>query len=219
MKKLAALAAVATATIAMADGAQAAAPSSIKFYDLASSGPSQGVAFGQLFSKKGSCVAGRKFKLVVRTNVGRPKTVDKGTTSEEGALSALVTTTDLTGITDINFVAAKTKKCGKASAPLTIGPIAAGRAAATTVDIVGAAGIEKDGAFAGTVGSGKSSCRSNRKVKLFRNGKVLDTGVTTQRGSWALHVTRKETSAGATFKVTAAATKQCKAGKDVIAPT
>ena len=213
MRKFTAIAVVLGALLAFAGSAEAkaGAPGTVAIYDSSEISATKGIFWGQILSPRASCQNERKFKFVVTGPTGKT-TIDKGKTSAEGGLSALVRIDDLTGVTGASFIVAKTTKCAKAVGSVMSAKLAAMRAASTDVEIVGVDGDGDDGAFGGFVKSSKA-CKANRKVALLRNGNEIDNGTTTTAGSYSLHVTAGEFSPSNSFKVVVKKTSKCAGAK------
>ena len=220
MKKLFACVAVAAMILAAAGTAEAKAPAkgAISLYGLYFPTSERFVLpYGELLSSK-VCDGKRKFKLVA---VKGPKstTVDKGTTSRDGGLSALVHGDDTAGVDDLVFIVAKTKACAKVTLSIT----ETGRAVATDGVARAANSIVKfldfsyrgpDGMFAGTVEAARRKCVGNRKVELLLGNKVLDSAKTTGDGTWALHITKAEANTSRKIQAVVGRTSECSGGKE-----
>ncbi|MFN8112741.1 MAG: hypothetical protein U0R51_06030 [Solirubrobacterales bacterium] len=216
MKRLTAIVIAIAATLAFASSASAKGfiADSVAIYDSTEISASKGIFWGQLLTGNTACAGQRKFKFVAKGSSGSA-TLDKGRTSAEGGLSALVTTSDLMGATQASFVVAKSGKCGKVVGSIQFARQAASRAAGTAVSIAGVDGDGDDGAIGGFVKSSKGSCKANRKVKLLRNGRPIDKGTTTTHGAWSLHVTKAEFNPSNEFKVVVNKTSKCAGAKTV----
>lgn len=161
-------------------------------------------ATGGTESPKAACVGNRSFKLVLVSSKGKKKVVDTGRSSDDGALSGLVTKKDAEGAESAKLVITKTSACAKGSAtvsPAVVLPRAKG--ADSEVIIAGLGSSQSDGTFAGVVDSPKAACRTNRKLKLTGGGDLLDKGTTTEGGTWGLHITETEFFTAGPLKVTA----------------
>jgi len=173
--------------------------------------------YGQLRSSK-ACDGDRKFKLV---GIKGPKstTVDKGTTSRDGGLSAFVRGDDTAGVDDLVFIVAKTKACAKVKLSITeAGREVAGngvaRAAGSIVQFLDFSYLGTDGMFAGTVESTSRKCVGDRKIKLLLGNKVLDSTRTTADGTWALHITKAESKVSRKIQAVVERTSGCSGGKE-----
>jgi len=223
MKKLVALTIVGLAALALASSAEArgAAPTEVSTYRGQEFSATRGIVWGQVFSDKASCVSGRKYKLVAFADIGttrraKPTVVDTGRASKEGSIAGVVKLSEVGPGTTLALITPKTSKCGGAGDPLD--PVVArAKPAKSDVQIVGVDGSGKDGAFAGVVTADSGKCLANRKVKMISGGKTLDTGTTSKRGAWALHLTAHESDSIITLKVSVKATSKCAGGSDVFA--
>jgi hypothetical protein len=211
--------AVAAMSLAAAGTAEAKAPAkgAISLYGLYFPASERFVLpYGQLFSSK-ACDGNRKFKLV---GVKGPKstTVDKGTTSRDGGLSAFVNGNDTAGLDDLVFIVAKTKACAKVTLSITetgreVAVNGAARAANSIVQFLDFSYLRTDGMFAGTVESASRKCVGNRKIELLLGNKVVDSTKSTGDGTWALHITKAEANTSRKLQAVVARTSACSGGK------
>ena len=219
MKKLAACVAAAAMMLAAAGTAEAKAPAkgAISLYGLYFPASERFVLpYGQLFSSK-ACDGDRKFRLV---GVKGPKstTVDKGKTSRDGGLSALVHGDDTAGVDDLVFIVAKTKACAKVALSITetgreVAVDGVARAADSIVQFLDFSYRGTDGMFAGTVESTSRKCEGNRTIQLLLGNKVLDSTKTTADGTWALHMTKAEAKISRKLQAVVERTSECSGGK------
>jgi hypothetical protein len=154
------------------------------------------VSFGQLSSKKRSCVSDRKYEAIVSSN-GRRTVIDRGRTSDEGALSAFVTVSDFPNDREDAFLSvAKSKKCAKVTGPLFPEPVpvrAERRLTPSLIDVIGVFNRGDDAVVGGFIDTTKPECRKKRKIKLVVGSKTTDVGATTPTdGTFALHLRSKE---------------------------
>ncbi len=214
MRKLLIFGVAAIAALAFAGNAQAATSTSVSVYDdVQFGGTGFFVAFGQVFSRKDSCSANRKVKLVAKKN-GKEKVLDVGRSSADGAISGGYLSDRAAGAA-LRFVAPKTTRCDSASAGVveemrSLAPQKR-KATGTAVAVLGANGDKQNGAFAGLIllsqGSGKlrgmpvPKCFADRRVSLYGDGKVLDHGKTSRNGTWAQHLTLSESRSISEYKV------------------
>ena len=220
MKKLVACIAVAAVSLAAAGTAEANPPAKgvISLYDVyVPTNESSALPFGQLLSTK-ACEGNRKFKLV-GVNGSKSTTIDKGKTSRDGGLSAIVHGRDSADFTDVVFIVAKTKACAQATFSFRkmskeVAEKAAAKAANSIVQFLDVASRGTDGMFAGTVESPSHECASNRKIKLLLGDKVLDTTTTTASRTWALHITKAESKMPGKIRAVVEKGSECAGGKD-----
>jgi hypothetical protein len=140
---------------------------------------------------------------------GKRKVVDRGLSSAEGAVAGYFRSRDLVGADDGVFVARRSKGCprirGSFRDALEPEPEVAARdrfPSETEVGIVGAEGVDPDGAFSGILSvTPRAECFDGRRVRLVVNGRTLDAGTTTENGGWALHITSAEYARNTTFRV------------------
>jgi hypothetical protein len=201
------LTAATVATICLAFASDAAAADRLQVYDLRDIPDSTGLASGQILSSKGMCAQKRRFKLVA-LRAGKRKVLDHGLSSREGAVSGYFRDRDLRGADDGVFVANRTKRCPRLSGSLRDWSEGAERlerdhgSSKTAVFIVSVNGVDEDGAFGGILSATpRADCFRGRKMRLIADGKVLDKGITTANGAWALHVTQTEFDTTELFRV------------------
>ncbi len=213
MRKVAAIGIAAIATLAFATTAEAKTSTTVRPYnDVEFSDTGFHVAFGQVFSNKQSCAANRKVKLVA-VKGGKSKVVGSGVSTDEGAISGGYLKSRV-GNAQIRLVAPKTKKCGADSAVVEAdpNPPVTRRANETLPAVLDVDGKGNDGAFAGLIllqqplkgqrGSAPPrQCFVGRKISLYGDGEQLDHGVTSNRGTFALHVTNSEFNTVSQFKI------------------
>ena len=220
MKKLVACIAVAAMSLAAAGTAEAKAPAkgAISLYGLYFPASERFVLpYGQLISSK-ACEGKRKFKLV-GVNGSKSTTVDKGTTSRDGGLSAFVHGDDTAGLDDLVFIVAKTKACAKVTLSITetgreVAVNGVARAANSIVQFLDFSYRGPDGMFAGTVEAASRKCVGNRKIELLLGNKVLDSTKTTMDGTWALHITKAEAQSSRKLQAVVERTSECSGGKE-----
>ncbi len=200
--------------------AKAPAKTNIAVYGGAEYSATRGVVFGQVFAGKSSCVAKRKFKLVV-TDGGKSKVVDSGKASTEGGIGGSVKVSEFTETSEFSLVTPKTSSCKQASASFDSGATklsARPKPSKSRVIVAGVDGQDSDGAVAGAVTSGNGKCVAGRKVKLIVDGIKRDAGTTSKDGAFALHVTRHEAQGATEIKVSVKGNSKCAGGSGVFAP-
>lgn len=175
---------------------------------------------GLLDSSKDSCVSGREYQLVGKKGKAKPRTIDRGTSSEDGAVGgfAKVRSTDL----KLSFRVPATAGCKGASArvglPSIMEPLRQRADVGTMPLITGIGSKRSQGAFVGFILlDEKAECFSDRKMTLRNaDGDVLDRGRTSRNGGFALHLTEGEYFAGDPFTASVAAGRSggdnCEAG-------
>ena len=232
MRKVVVIGVAAVASLAFATSAQAASTSIASYSEFEFGDTGYHVAFGQVFSPKASCAAGRKVNLVSEKG-GKQKLLDSGVSSADGAISGGYLESRA-GDGTLRLIAPKTRKCKGASAKveLIMERSASRRAGPGTIPaILGVNGSKQNGAFAGLVlvesGNNKAlmrgqggNCFANRKMSLYRDGELIDRGKTTHNGTWALHVTRREFDPMSEFVVKVRKSKKppCGAGSSTFSP-
>lgn len=203
-----AVAAAAAAPLALAGPAAARTDTSLTVFRSLPAVAGYFVASGQLQSSKASCASGRAFKLVRRQR-GGSKVLDSGRASADGAIGAFSYPVKVNGNAKLTLKTPRTKACAAAQGRVPIpapGRVRARRATVNTVP--GIAGIASKGNQGALVGlillDARAKCFADRKTTLESStGKVLDTGVTSKTGAWALHLTASEYASGSpvTFTV------------------
>ena len=220
LRRLLACIAVAAVSLAAAGTAEAKAPAkgAISLYGLYFPTNERFVLpYGQLFSSK-ACDGDRKFKLI---GVKGPKstTVDKGMTSRDGGVSAVVNGDDTAGVDDLVFIVAKTKDCAKVTLSITetgreVAVNGAARAADSIVQFLDFSYLGTDGMFAGSVESRSRKCEGDRTIRLLLGNKVVDSTKSTGDGTWALHITKAEAQSSRKLQAVVERTSECSGGKE-----
>jgi len=216
MRKIAIIGVAVVSALTFGGSAQAATQTSVSSYDdVEFGGTGFHVAFGQVFSSKASCSASRKVKLVATKQGGKPKLLDSGVTTAEGAISGGYLKSRVAGA-KLEFVVPATRKCAGASVRVMAAPNPERPTTRATANSVIATlavnGKKKDGAFAGLIllqsgisklkgGMPPAKCFGGRKISLYGDGDLFDHGKTSHNGTWALHLTRKESKSTAEFTV------------------
>ena len=213
---------LAIACLGLPAAAQAKAPAqtSIAVYGGAEYSATRGVVFGQVFAGKSSCVAKRKFKLVVRDG-GNSNVVDSGKASAEGGIAGSVKFSELNVTAEASLVTPKTSDCKQASATFEPGVTkmsARPKPSKSRVIVADVDGQDSDGAVAGAVTSGDGKCVAGRKVKLIVDGIKRDAGTTSKDGAFGLHVTRHEAQGATVIKVSVKGNSKCAGGSGVFSP-
>lgn len=216
LKKLFVCIAVASMCLVVAGGADAKAPAqgSFKLYGAYTpTDESLAIPFGQLISSN-ACDGARKFKLLAVDRGAKSTTIDKGTTSRDGGVSAVIKSRDAHDAEDAVLVVAKTKKCAKVTFSFRrLGRDAAeqsfARPAGASIKFLSFAALSGDGVFVGTVSSSAHKCRSDRKIQLMLGDEVIDSGRTTADGSWALHFTEAEWFTPGWIRAVVSKTSEC----------
>jgi hypothetical protein len=196
--------------------AKGPAETNVAIYGGTEYSATRGVVFGQVFAGKPSCVAKRKFNLVV-TDGSESTVVDSGKASAEGGIAGSVKFSELSLTSDLSLATPKTSDCKKASTPLDMsGKLAARpKPAKSDVLVVDVNGLESDGAVAGVVTSGKRKCVAGRKVKLTVDGIKRDAGTTSEDGAFGLHITSNEAKGSSKIKVSVKGNSNCSGGSGV----
>jgi len=154
------------------------------------------IATGQLHSPEAKCTSGRDYKLVSKKG-RKTKLLDDGTATKDGSLAGLGAERFGTGKRKLYLKLRGTRACRPAMErvplPRTKGPM---RASIGTIPLPrGISGKGDEGVIAGIVALDRRSrhCFSSRPTKLTGSQSgLVDRGVTSHNGVWALHVTVDE---------------------------
>lgn len=197
------------ATVVCLAHASGAAADTLQVYGLTGFQHQTSIASGQILSPRKSCSRERRFKLVATSSEGKPKVLDRGMSSREGAVSGYFRSRELDGADDAVFIASQAKGCPRLrgsirewSGPKERTARAAEEQIKSFVAIVAPTGVGADGAFKGIVAlSPGADCFRGRRMTLLADGEVLDQGDTTKNGAWALHLTQSEFDTTKRFRV------------------
>ena len=114
---------VAAAVFASGAAAKPATPTTIDIYDVNTLDGKIAVVYAQIFSPKKACQADRRTKLVFLYNNKKPKVIDIGVSSGDGAFALRYRSTQLSGVAGFALVAAASSpgktKCAKAKVKVT----------------------------------------------------------------------------------------------------